>query len=190
MVVLVPDSEKGRRWADRALARIREEAEAIGVSLNTDKTRVVRMTEPGASFAFLGYRIRWAKSRRSPRWFACVVPRPDRVTGLLREVRNTLRHCRHLRMPVAVAQVNRIVRGWVAYFRRGNSAEALQKVRYHVERQVRRFAAKKSKRRGFGWKRWSSEVVYEAWGLYDDYQAFPLDLAKVGFPSTGTINPV
>jgi len=190
MVVLVPDSEKGRRWADRALERIRKEAEAIGVSLNTAKTRVVRMTEPGASFVFLGYVIRWVKSRRSQRWFACVVPRPDRVTGLLREVRNTLRCSRHLRMPVAVARINRIVRGWVAYFRVGNSADALQKVRYHVERQVRRFAAKKSKRRGFGWKRWSSEIVYGAWGLYDDYRVFALDLAKVGLPPAGIINPV
>lgn len=190
MVVLVPDSEKGRQWADRALERIREEAEAIGVSLNTDKTRMVCLAEPGASFVFLGYVIRWAKSRRSPRWFACVVPRPDRVTGLLREVRNTLRRCRHLRMAEAVAKVNRIVRGWVAYFRVGHSAEALQKVRYHVERQVRRFAAKKSKRRGFGWKRWSREVVYGAWGLYDDYRVVPLDFAKVGLRPTGSINPV
>lgn len=190
MVVLLPASEKGRRWADRALERIREEAEAIGVSLNTDKTRMVCMTEAGASFVFLGYVVRWAKSRRSPRWFACVAPRPDRITGLLQEVRNTLRRCRHLRMAEAVAQVNPIVRGWVMYFRVGNSADALQRVRYHVERQVRRFAAKKSKRRGFGWKRWSSEVVYGAWGLYDDYRVIPLDLAKVGLPPTGTINPV
>jgi RNA-directed DNA polymerase len=93
-------------------------------------------------------------------------------------------------MQEAVAGVNPIVRGWVAYFRVGNSADALQKVRYHVERQVRHFAAKKSKRRGFGWKRWSSEVVYGAWGLYDDYRVRPLDLAKVGFESKGSINPV
>jgi group II intron reverse transcriptase/maturase len=190
MVVLVPDSEKGRRWADRALERICEEAEAIGVSLNTDKTRMVSMAEAGARFVFLGYVIRWTQSRRTRRWFACVVPRPDRVTQLLREVRVTLRHSRHLRMQEAVAGVTPIVRGWVAYFRVGNSADALQKVRYHVERQVRHFAAKKSKRRGFGWKRWSSEVVYGAWGLYDDYRVRPLDLAKVGFEPKGSINPV
>src|SRR6185437_9877959 len=33
MVVLAPDSAKGRAWADRALERIRREAEAIGVSI-------------------------------------------------------------------------------------------------------------------------------------------------------------
>jgi hypothetical protein len=40
MVVLAADIQRGRQWADRALERIREEAKAIGVSLNTEKTRM------------------------------------------------------------------------------------------------------------------------------------------------------
>jgi RNA-directed DNA polymerase len=35
---------------------------------------------------------------------------------------------------------------------------------------VRRFAMKKRKRKGFGWRRWSSAVVYGAWGLFNDYR--------------------
>ncbi len=190
MVVLVPDSERGWRWADRALDRIREEAEAIGVSLNTEKTRVVCMAEPGANFVFLGFVFRWERSPRTGRWYAHTAPRPEKVTEVLRNIRDMLRHSRHLRMQEAVAEVNRIVRGWVNYFRVGNSTDALQKVRYQVERKVRRFAARKSKRGGFGWKRWSSEVVYGAWGLYDDYQVRYLGVAKVGFPPKGIIDPV
>jgi RNA-directed DNA polymerase len=34
---------------------------------------------------------------------------------------------------------------------------------------VRRFAAKQRKRTGFGWKRWSSDIVYKSWGLFLDY---------------------
>ncbi len=192
MIVLVPDSETGRRWADRALERIRVEAESIGVSLNTDKTRIVSFADAGAQFVFLGFVFRWMQSRRTGRWFACVVPRKERVTELLRRVRVTLRRIRHRRMQEAVAQVNQIVRGWVAYFRVGNSADVLQKVKYHVERKVRRFAARKRKRRrgGFGWKRWNSEVVYGVWGLYNDYRVRPLDLAKVGSRPDGIISPV
>ena len=54
-------------------------------------------------------------------------------------------------------------------FRVGNSSQAFNKVHYHVERKVRRFAAKQRKRAGFGWKRWSSAIVYGAWGLFRDY---------------------
>src|SRR5271165_2452728 len=65
MVVLAPDSNRGRKWADRALERIRREAEAIGVSLNTEKTRVVHMTEPRSVFAFLGFEFRWVPSAKT-----------------------------------------------------------------------------------------------------------------------------
>jgi RNA-directed DNA polymerase len=170
MVVLAPDSEKGRVWADRALARIRREAEAIGVSLNTEKTRLVTMSDDRAAFAFLGFEFRWIPSKRTGRYFPYMTPRPKNVTAVLRKVRDTLRVSQHLPMQVALAGVNPIVRGWVNYFRVGNSSRAFGKVRDQVERQVRRFAAKKSKRTGYGWKRWSSAVVYKTWGLYGDYR--------------------
>lgn len=161
---------QGRVWADRALERIRREAEAIGVSLNTEKTRIVTITDDRASFAFLGFEFRWVRSAKTGRWYPCTTPRPKKVTAVLRQVKRTLRVSRHLPMQAAVAKVNSILRGWVNYFQVGNSSQAFAKVRLHVERKVRRFAAKKSKRTGFGWKRWSSDVVYETWGLFRDYR--------------------
>jgi RNA-directed DNA polymerase len=173
MVVLAPDSVKGRAWADRALERIRREAEAIGVSLNLEKTRIVTMTDDRACFTFLGFEFRWVPGKKTGWWYPCMTPRPKTVTSVLRKVRDTLRHGRDLPMQPAIAQVNPILRGWVNYFRVGNSSQAFAKVKYHAECKVRRFAAKKSKRTGFGWKRWSSEVVYGSWGLYGDYRLLP-----------------
>jgi RNA-directed DNA polymerase len=170
MVVLAPDSIKGRAWADRALERIRMEAEAIGVSLNAEKTRIVKITDGRAAFAFLGFEFRWVPSAKTGWWYPCTTPRPKKVTAILRQVRDTLRVSRHLPMQAAVAKVNVIVRGWVNYFRVGNSSQAFLKVKYQVERKVRRFAARKSKRTGFGWKRWSSDIVYGTWGLFGDYR--------------------
>ena len=165
----VTNSEKGKAWADRALARIRHEAEAIGVSLNTEKTRIVTLTDDHAVFAFLGFEFRWVPSTKSGRWYPCTTPRPKKITAVLQKVRDTLRENRHLSVQAAVAQVNPILRGWVNYFKVGNSSQAFNKVKYHVERKVRRFAAKQRKRTGFGWKRWSSDVVYGSWGLFREY---------------------
>lgn len=170
MVVLTPNSEKGRTWADRALERIRREAEAIGVSVNPEKTRIVTITDERAVFAFLGFEFRWVPSAKTRMWYPCMTPRPKKVTSLLRQVRDTLRASRDLSVQAAVARVNPILRGWVNYFRVGNSSQAFAKVAYHVERKVRRFAAQQSKREGFGWKRWSSEVVYGMWSLFPDYR--------------------
>jgi hypothetical protein len=73
-------------------------------------------------------------------------PRPKKITAVLQKVRDTLRGSRHLSVRAAVAQVNPILRGWANYFRVGNSRQAFNKVEYHVERKVRRFAAKQRKR--------------------------------------------
>ncbi len=56
------------------------------------------------------------------------------------------------------------------YFKVGNLSQAFNTVKHHVERKVRRFAAKQRKRQGFGWKRWSSDIVYGTWGLFRDYR--------------------
>jgi RNA-directed DNA polymerase len=170
MVVLAPDSRKGRAWADRALERIRQEAEAIGVSLNEEKTRVVTITDERAVFTFLGFEFRWVRSPRTRKEYPCMTPRPKKVTEVLRQVRDTLRVSRHLSVPAAVAEVNPILRGWVNYFRVGNSSQAFGKVKHYAECKVRRFAAKQKRCKGFGWKRWSSEVIYGKWGLFRDYR--------------------
>jgi len=95
------------------------------------------------------------------------VPRPKKVIAILREVGEILRRSRHLPMQAAVAQVNPVLRGWVNYFRVGNSGRAFDKVKYEVDHKVRRLAAKKCKRKGFGWKRWSSAVVYGTWASFE-----------------------
>jgi RNA-directed DNA polymerase len=188
MVVLAPDSVKGRAWADRALERIREEAEAIGVTLNTDKTRQVTATDRGAVFAFLGFEFRWNRHPKAGWWGVLVTPRPKKLTQVLHAVRDVLRTRRASPVREAVEQVNRVVRGWVNYFRVGHAREAFGTVKYDVERKVRRFVAKKQKRSGFGWKRWSREVVYGAWGLFADYQLAPRPAAARTRP-IGPITP-
>lgn len=180
MVVLAPDSPRGRRWAERALDRIREEAEAIGVALNEEKTKTIALRHERDRFAFLGFDISWRTSRRSGRGYGYMAPRAKKVTEVLRRVRDELDRTRHLQMQEAVQRVNRIVMGWVNYFRVANSSRALQLVKYEVERKVRRFAMRKSKRRGFGWKRWDKDVVYGVWGLYGDYQVRYIDFLEVG----------
>jgi RNA-directed DNA polymerase len=188
MVVLTYNSQRGRRWASRALERIRQEAEAIGVSLNTEKTRTVTLTEQGSFFAFLGFEVRWKPNPTIKAGYPHTSPRKKKVIELLRKVRDTLRGSQHLSVRDAVARVNPIISGWVNYFRVGNSSKTFDKVKWHVERKVRRFAVKKRKRKGFGWSRWSSEVVYGQWGLFNDYRI--RYLAKASGQTKGIITPM
>ena len=187
MVVLTYDSRKGRRWADRALERIREEAGAIGVSLNAEKTG--RCSSPlGNLLTFLGFTFRWQPNPTVRTGYAHTSPKRKAVLEVLRKVRNTLRGGRHLSVQDAVKRVNPILRGWVNYFRIGNSSREFDVVREGVELKIRRFAVKKLKRRGLGWTRWSSKTVYGTWGLFDDYQVRYRRRAKRRRPRKGPIN--
>jgi RNA-directed DNA polymerase len=82
----------------------------------------------------------------------------------------TLRHNRSKTVQQVVKLVNPILRGWVNYFRVGNSGRAFNLIKEEVEKKVRRFVRKNQQRPGFGWKRWSTEVIYGQWGLFNDYQ--------------------
>lgn len=188
IVVLAPDSPRGRAWADRALERIREEAESIGVSLNTEKTRVVTLTDRDAVFTFLGFDFRWTRSLRTGARYPLLTPRAKKVTQVLRTVGEVLRIHRASPVRVAVTHVNSVVRGWVNYFRVGNARQAFDKVRYFVECKIRRFVSRRQKRTGFGWKRWSREVVYGSWGLFSDYR-LSYTLAGSARPPNGPITP-
>ncbi|HJW74792.1 MAG TPA: group II intron maturase-specific domain-containing protein, partial [Thermoleophilia bacterium] len=96
----------------------------------------------------------------------------------------------HLPVRAVVGQINPILRGWVNYFRVGNSSRAFDKVKFHVERKVRRWAVKKLKRKGFGWTRWSRDVVYQGWGLFNDYRIRYYSAAKASALPRGTITPM
>ena len=75
------------------------------MSLNAEKTRLVTITEPGASFAFLGFEFRWERNSKTVKWYSSRTPRPKKVIAVVQEVGNILRRSRHLPMQVAVAQV-------------------------------------------------------------------------------------
>jgi len=51
-----------------------------------------------------------------------------------------------------------------------DSTREFDTVKETVELKVRRCAVKQKKRKGFGWTRWSSDVVYGSWGLFNDYK--------------------
>ena len=162
----------------------------IGVSLNAEKTRLVTLTDRNAVFAFLGFDFRWEPNEKTGRPYPHTTPRKKKVIEVLRAVTAKLARNRDYRsVQEAIREINPILRGWVNYFRVGNSSRAFDKVKWHVEHKVRRFAVKKLKRKGFGWSRWSSDDVYRKWGLFNDYRIRYYAAAKASGRPNGTITP-
>jgi len=66
--------------------------------------------------------------------------------------------------------INPILRGWVNYFAVGHSSRCFAFIRDWVEKKIRRYLMGARKRKGFGWKRWSSEWLCLALGLFNGYR--------------------
>jgi RNA-directed DNA polymerase len=63
----------------------------------------------------------------------------------------------------------------VNYFAVGHSNRCFFLVKDWVEKKVRRHLMCARKRKGFGWKRWSSEWFYRTLGLFNAYRVLPLE---------------
>ncbi len=177
MVILI-DAEQRSDWLVKAVnRRLREEFAKLGVAINEDKSRMVDLKK-GESFTFLGFEYRRILSLRR-KWRPYYAPKLKKRTALFEKLREIFRQ--HVSWPVeiVIAKINPILRGWVNYFRVGHSSSCFYMVKRWVEKKVRQHLMRARGRKGFGWKRWSSEWLYDRLGLFNEYQLRRWPGAKV-----------
>jgi RNA-directed DNA polymerase len=167
LVVLVDGFRKWEWLLKAAYKRLAEEFEKLDVRMNQEKTRIVDLSRD-ETFSFLGFDYRRVKTRRGA-WGVRVTPLMKARTTLLQELEDVFR--RHQSQPVdrVIYLINPILRGWVNYFRVGNSSECFGYIKDWVEKKIRRHLMYARKRRGFGWNRWSRAWFYDTLGLFNDY---------------------
>src|SRR6266478_5650628 len=168
MVILI-DAERRSDWLVKAVdRRLREEFAKLRVAINEDKSRMVDLRKE-ESFTFLGFQYRRILSLRR-KWRPHYAPTPKKRKALFEKLREIFRQ--HVSWPVknVIAKINPILRGWVNYFRVGHSSSCFAMVKQWVEKKVRQHLMRARGRKGFGWKRWSSEWLYDRLGLFNEYQ--------------------
>lgn len=168
MVILI-DAHPRHDWVVRGVdRRLREELAKLRVEVNEDKSRMVDLRK-GESFAFLGFEYRRILSRNGV-WRPNFAPKQKKRKALFAKLREIF-HSK-VSQPVAkvIEAINPILRGWVNYFRIGNSGRCFSMIKAWVEKRVRRHMMRSRKRKGFGWKRWSSEWIQGQLGLFNDYR--------------------
>jgi len=168
MVILVHGHPSEDRLLKTVQRRLKEELDKLQVQMNQEKTRVVNLKE-GGCFSFLGFDIRLNRNREG-KTYVSKTPRMKKRKEIGRKVRAVLKFHRGKPLKEVIQAVNAVVRGWVNYFRVGNSNSTFYKVKYFIEKKVRRFVMKRKGLKGFGWKRWNKEEIYGKWGLYQDYR--------------------
>jgi RNA-directed DNA polymerase len=168
-LVILIDSHPRHDWLVKAVdRRLREELGKLRVEINEEKSRMVDLSK-GEKFSFLGFEFRRLLSRNQ-KWRPHFAPKLKKRTALFAKLREIFR--RHASQPIGrvIELINPILRGWVNYFAVGHSSRCFSMVKDWVEKKARRHLMRVRKRRGFGWKRWSSEWLYRTLGLFNEYR--------------------
>src|SRR5215469_9587460 len=156
-------------WVVRGVERrLREEVAKLRVEINEDKSRMVDLKK-GESFTFLGFEFRRIRSRNQ-KWRPNYAPKLKKRTALFGKLKEVFRHSISQPVGKVVEQINPILRGWVNYFRVGNSGRCFSVIKAWVEKKIRRHLMRARNRQGNGWKRWSKAWLYGPLGLFNDYQ--------------------
>ena len=180
IVITVSGHHTKRGWAARALQRLREHLNRLGVEVNPGKTNVVD-TVRGETFAFLGFEFRRVRKRTGDGHFILLTPRKKARLTIKARLRELLQHSGSTPLEEVIAQLNVILAGWVQYFRVGNASRAFSEIRDYVEMKVRILLTRRKRRhkRSVGWRRWSNEYLYGVLGLFWDWKLRPLPSAGV-----------
>jgi group II intron reverse transcriptase/maturase len=178
IVITVSGHHSKRGWAERALQRLCEQLEPIGVELNAEKTRVVD-TLKGEAFGFLGFDLRRVQNRKQTGYFILMTPKKKARLALKAKIRNIIRRGGSTPAKDLVARLNAVVQGWVNYFRVGNASRAFSEIRDYLEMKVRTLLTRRKRKRktSVGWRRWSNEYLYGVLGLFWGWKLQPLGSA-------------
>jgi RNA-directed DNA polymerase len=171
IVITVSGHHTKRGWAQRALQRLQEYLVPLGVSLNPEKTKMVD-TLKGEAFSFLGFDLRRVRRRHGEGYFILMTPKKSARQAIKAKVREIIHQAGATPLKEVIVRINRVLAGWVHYFRCGHASRAFSEVRDYVEMKVRTLLTRRKRRRkrSIGWRRWSNEYLYGVLGLFWDWK--------------------
>ncbi len=130
-----------QRWIEHTLEA------RMDLAVNRGKTQVVHLRADGGSVDFLGFTVRYARSRRGGKSYLQVAPSRK---ALVRE-RARLRALTSSRacwqpIPDLIRTLNRHLAGWANYFRLGQSQAAFHAINCAVQTRLRAHLGRRSQR--------------------------------------------
>lgn len=119
------------------------------LTVNREKTRIIKLQQPGQNLSFLGFTLRYDRDRFGrDRRYLNVVPSAKALARARERVRALTDRGRNF-VPIEqmIAEVNRFLRGWGGYFRHGYPRESFDKLNGYVVERLRRHLKRRSQRR-------------------------------------------
>lgn len=139
-----------RHQGSRLVQWIEEQLEGrFRLTINRQKTRIVKLNQPGASFDFLGFTFRYDRDRhgRDHRYLNVFPSRKSvqRAAARLHELTDH-RRC-FVPLPELIGRLNVWLRSWGNYFRHGYPQHAFRRLNWHLLQRLGRHLRRRSQRR-------------------------------------------
>jgi RNA-directed DNA polymerase len=126
-----------REQAQEALARVRGWVETAGLDLHPEKTQVGDCRIEGQGFEFLGYRFEAGRRR----------VRKKSLMAFKDKIRNKTGRSRGNSLAFIINDLNRVLRGWFAYFKHTQGGE-LKRIDSFIRRRLRAILRRHKKMTG------------------------------------------
>lgn len=152
-----------RGHAAEALEWTRGVMAKLGLTINEAKTslRNARQEE----FDFLGYTFGKLRHFRNGQWYLGARPSQKSIGRLRDKVGGLLTRSNLQPWPGVRDQLNRMLRGWRAYFCCGMCTKAVRVIDNYVPERVRRFLVQRHKLKGGGTRRFPDSEIFGALGV-------------------------
>ena len=135
----------------------------MGLTLNREKTRITKLSE---GFDFVGFQFVRRRHPKTKRTRVYIFPSQSSQRSIRRQIKTFTKRQAPILPGEFVQQINEVVRGWVNYYRHTNASHAFRRLQRFINIRFRRYLIYRSKRRGFGWKRFPDEKLYAMGIIY------------------------
>ena len=152
-----------RGCAAEALQFTARTMERIGLTLNQEKTKLVKANQE--RFDFLGYTFGPHRFKKDGHWYLGASPSRKSVARLRRKVREVLRPAEVGRWEEVRGRLNRVLAGWSNYFSHGTRLMAYRAVDNHVRGECEDFLRRRKKVSSRGTRQFSDQVVFGKLGV-------------------------
>jgi RNA-directed DNA polymerase len=154
-------------WA-QVNRRLREELAKLKVQINEEKTKYLDLNK-GDKFGFLGFEFRKIKTR-SGKLGVLAMPKKEAKQKLKNKIKAIFKH--NVSQPLTKIRdiINPMLKGWVNYFKYGNSSKTFADMHYWLNLTIRRHLMRAMKRKGYGWKRWSTKGLFAIYNIFSDFK--------------------
>ena len=146
--------------AAAGLHLVRLKLQELGLELNETKTRTVNTRDGKEGFDFIGFHHRKVMSEIYKKRYAQKWPSNKAMKAIRAKVRDFLgsRAILNWKIDEVIRKLNPLLRGWMNYFRYGNSSKKFVHIDSYVHERLALWWSKKRRKRG---RRWQADLTWE-----------------------------